>query len=176
VVLTEHFAKRSIAAIHTSSMSAAVQTARAIRNGFVTPVTFCTSLTEADFGTWTGTELAQNLRHPYYPQFMAGAGFPGGESFKRLSTRMLSYIEQLAKTHARKCIVVVSHEWALRALLCKLCNVPFDRVREIEQDPGRVSIVRTFRGAVELKAVNNDLAGIDDMDEPCDLSLITQLQ
>ena len=55
--LGEHFAKRGISAIYTSSMSAAVQTARAIRNNYEIPLTFCASLVEADFGAWDGLTM-----------------------------------------------------------------------------------------------------------------------
>lgn len=173
--LGEHFAKRDISAIYTSTQSAAVQTARHIRGSTGKPMTFCTSLSEANFGDWENMTPTQTVRTSYHPKFMAGAGFPAGETFKQISKRALGYIEQLAKTHAHKRIVVISHEWVLRTVICQLCGVSFDRVREIEQDPGRVSLVRVFRGALELKAVNNDLALVEeDMAEPCNTSLITQ--
>jgi broad specificity phosphatase PhoE len=173
--LAVHLAKRNITAIYTSSMSAAVQTARAIRADHEVPLTFCSSLVEANFGTWEGQELAQLVRDPYHPQFMGGVGFPEGETFKQVCRRTYQYIKQLAETHAHDRIVVVSHEYPLRALICHLCKVPFSRMREVDQEPGRVSLVRVFRGVLELKAVNNDLAYVEeDMEEPCDTFSVSQ--
>jgi probable phosphoglycerate mutase len=167
--LGAQFGALDISAIYTSAQSAAVQTARAIRGTSGRPLTFCTSLVEADFGNWEGMTREQTVRTNYHPKFMAGAGFPAGETFKQISKRAFGYIEQLAKTHAHKHIVVISHEWVLRTVLCQLCGVSFDRIREIDQDPARVSLVRIFRGRLELKAMNNDFAFMEgDMEIPCD--------
>ena len=171
-ILGEHFAKREIKAIYTSAMSAAIQTARAIRSNYSVPLTFCTSLVEANFGDWEGMTLTQVQRTPQHEKFLGDPHFPGGESYKQLCRRAMGYIRQLAETHAEDRIVVVSHEWLLKVVVCHLCGVPFDRVREIDQEPGRVSIVRVFRGQLELKAVNKDLAYVEE--DLCDSSLITQ--
>jgi len=158
--LVQHFAKQEIAAVYSSSQSSAIQTARAVRKDYDIPLTFCSSLVETDFGKWEGLSLTDTVRLAYHPKFLAGLGFPGTETLEQLAERTLKYITQLSIKHAHDRIVLISHEWALRAVVCKLCNVPFDRVREIEHEPGRITTVRVFRGHLELKSLNNDPAYI----------------
>lgn len=161
-ILGEHFAKRDISAIYTSPTSAAVQTARAIRSSYAVPMTFCTSLTEANFGTWEGLSMEQAARTAQHAAFLAGEGFPEGETFKQICKRTIKYIEQLAITHKSERIVVVSHDTVIRVVLCHLCGVPFDRLREIDQAPGCANLIRVFHGKLELRSVNNDNLAMAD--------------
>jgi broad specificity phosphatase PhoE len=171
--LAEHFAGRDIAAVYASPMSASVQTARAVRSDVEIPLTFATSLSEANFGDWDGMTYEQIVRTPQHEKFLGDPHFPGGESYKQVCRRTMRYIRQLAETHATDRIVVVSHDTVNRIVLCHLCGVPFDRAREIDQSPGCVNLIRIFRGALELRSVNNDIGLLEEDQETCDTSLTT---
>jgi probable phosphoglycerate mutase len=174
--LAEYFASREIAAVYSSPASAAVQTARATRNSFECPLTFATSLAEANFGEWTGMTAEQTVRTAYHEKYYADPGkngFPGGENFNQICRRAIKYIKQLADTHATDRIVVVSHDTVIRIVLCHLCGVPFDRAREIDQTPGCTNLLRIFRGNLELRSVNNDIGLLEEDQELCDTLLTT---
>lgn len=167
--LAEYFATLEIAAIYASPLARAVQTARRIKAGLDVPMTFCTSLTEADVGEWQGQSWDELLHDDAerYDAFMhdPGAyGFPGGETINDVCRRAVNFIEKLAEQHPTDRIVLVSHEYLNRAVLAHYCGVPFNRMREIDQDPGCVNLLRTFRGVVSLHAVNQTecLEFVDD--------------
>jgi len=173
--LASHFAGRDIAAVYASPMSAAVQTARAIRSDFDIPLTFATSLSDANFGDWIGMTTEQTVRTAHHPKYYADPGtngFPNGETFKQICRRALGYIKQLAVAHAHDRIVVVSHDIVNRIALCHLCGVPFDRAREIDQTSGCINLVRIFRGQLELRSVDNDITALtEEAIEQCDTCL-----
>lgn len=158
-VLAEYFLSKDVTAIYTSPMARAVQTARVINDRVQGPITFCTSLTEANMGSWEGLTY-EHIMHADASRYAAHLrdpgtyGFPGGENLSEVARRTLDLLESLAVKHVNQRIVVITHKYVNRAVLPHLMGVPLSRAREIDQDPGCVNVIRIFRGVMELQAVN----------------------
>lgn len=157
--LAEYFTGKGIEAIYTSPLARAVQTARLINEEIKGPVTFCSSLTEVDMGSWEGLTYDAIMREDAsrfaaYLRDPGTYGYPGGENLSEVARRALGIIESLAARHTNQRVVVVTHKYVNRSVLPHLMGVPLSRAREIDQDPGCVNVIRVFRGVMELQAVN----------------------
>jgi alpha-ribazole phosphatase len=180
-VLADYFGGKGIKAVYASPSARAVQTARVINDTVEGNLTFCSSLLEVDMGRWEGLtyeqlgeddpdNFAAYLRDP------GTYGYPGGENLSQVCRRGLGFIEMLAAEHPNERIVVVTHKYVNRAVLAHLMGLPMHRLREIDQDPGCVNVIRVFRGVMELQAVNytSNFELAEEDSEPCDSSSSTR--
>jgi broad specificity phosphatase PhoE len=179
-VLADYFGGKGIDAMYVSPMSRAVQTARIINEKCDADITFCVSLKEVDMGDWEGAEYAQVTRldpdgFDAYLRDPGTNGYPNGENLSQVCRRALNFIETLAQKHPNQRIVIVTHKYVCRAVLAHLMSLPMYRVREIEQDPGCVNVIRVFRGNMELQAVNytSNFELAEEEEEQCDSRSIT---
>jgi len=174
-ILAEYFASKSIDAIYASPLVRAVQTAHTISKFTGAPMTFCSSIMEADMGEWEGRTYDEILRNDVdrldaYWRDPGTYGFPGGETLSRVCRRGLQFIDKLSKQHAHGRIVVVAHKYVNRAILAHFMSLPLHRAREIDQDPGCVNVIRVLNGSMGLEAVNftNNFHLVDEEPEQCD--------
>jgi probable phosphoglycerate mutase len=114
-------ATADIAAVLTSPLGRARQTADAISKATNAPVTELADLTETDFGAWEGMTFAEAaardpeahrawLTDPSRPA-------PGGESFDAVHHRVARAAERIAADHGGSTVVVVSHVTPIKTLL-----------------------------------------------------------
>ena len=86
-------------------------------------------LTEQDLGAWQGlphADLPARLADPAHPFWPVGAAEmpPGGESMEHVLDRVGATLEDLARTHAGRDVVCVSHGGAIRAAVAHALGVP----------------------------------------------------
>lgn len=174
--LAEYLASKGIAAVYSSPLDRALQTATIIMRRVEKPLTFCSSLREADMGEWEGRThedvfAADPDRRLAFERDPATYGYPGGENLVDVCRRGLQCVETLATKHHDDRIVVVTHKYVLRAVLVHLMGLPMTRLREIDQDPGCVNVIRVFRGVMELQAVNytSNTGPEEQEDDECSL-------
>lgn len=177
--LANYFESKGINAIYSSPLARAVQTARVINSEVDGNITFCSSLLEVDMGSWEGLTY-ETLMSEHADDFAAYIrdpgtyGYPGGENLSQVCRRALGFIEMLATRHPSERIAVITHKYVNRAVLAHFMGLPMHRVREIDQDPGCVNVIRVFRGVMELQAVNyTSNFELAEEDEPCDSRLST---
>lgn len=108
--------REPVAAVYASPLRRALDTARAIAEAFCLPVRTDPDLAEFDLGYWEGKtflELEQEMRlwsrMRLDPDFTA----PGGESPRRVATRMTGALRRISNAHPQERVVVVSHGGAL---------------------------------------------------------------
>ena len=103
---------RKVAAIYSSPLERARETAAPIARARHLALRIERGLMEADVGDWTGKSLKRlRLRAEwravqYHP---GGFRFPGGESFAELQARVVTTLSRLAEQHHGETIVAVSH-------------------------------------------------------------------
>jgi probable phosphoglycerate mutase len=121
---------------------------------------------EVDMGEWEGRtydDVSRNdsdafglfLRDP------GTYGYPGGESLSEVCRRAMRMLHTIAEAHDKEHVLVVAHKQTIRTIVTSLQSLPLHRARDIEVDPGSISLIRTCRGSMELNAVN--WAVTDDM-------------
>jgi broad specificity phosphatase PhoE len=120
-----------LAAVFTSDLRRAVETAEIAFEGSELPVVQDARLRECDFGELTGQprerldrERARRVDEPW----------PGGESYRDVVERMREFLDDLALDYDGKRVLVISHaspRWALEHLLVgtpleELVDAPFE--------------------------------------------------
>jgi broad specificity phosphatase PhoE len=136
-------AQRPLAAVHTSPLARARQTAELIAKARGVPLVERPGLAELRHGeleVLPYTELA--LRYPELVQAWLAdpseARLPGGETLSELQARAWPAFEQAAaETEGELC--VVSHRMALVTIVCRAVGLPLREALRLELDLGSVS-------------------------------------
>ena len=120
-----------IAAVYSSDLGRAVETAAIAFRGAGIPVHHDARLRECDYGELNGAPveqmLAVRLQHVEEP-------FPGGESYRQVVERTQDFLDEVVARHDGERIVVIAHSanrWALDHLvngvpLEELVDAPFE--------------------------------------------------
>jgi ribonuclease H / adenosylcobalamin/alpha-ribazole phosphatase len=110
-----------VAAVVTSPLRRARETASAVAAALDAPVEVLDALTETDFGAWEGLTFAEAAArdpeaHGRWLTDMS-APTPGGESFEQVHLRVRGALDALLAAHPGRTLVVVSHVTPIKTLL-----------------------------------------------------------
>ncbi|HLI16542.1 MAG TPA: histidine phosphatase family protein [Acidimicrobiales bacterium] len=135
---------RGLAALYTSPLERARETAAVIGRATGLRPRVERGLLECDFGEWTGAELAVLSRSPEWPVVVSRPStfrFPGGESFVELEARVVTTIERLVGRHQGEVIIAVSHADPIKVALGHALGAPLDAMQRIQVSPASVSAI-----------------------------------
>jgi probable phosphoglycerate mutase len=157
--LAQAFAAFRLAAVYTSPLTRALETAAQLgRAHHLSPIPD-PRLVEAAMGTWEGLRRVEILErspedaaHHQRWERDPTCGPPGGESLVDVQTRVLACVHDLAERHAGASIVVVSHVGPIKALLCAAMDVPLAAGRRMFLDSATVSVIDWGADAVDWGA------------------------
>lgn len=133
-----------VSAIYASPMERTQETAAPIARACKLRTRTHKGLIEADFGTWTGKNLATLRKRPEWTtvqRYPSGFRFPGGESFPEMQTRMTGAVAQLVAKHPGQSIVAVSHADTIKAAVADAAGTPLDLFQRIVISPCSVSAI-----------------------------------
>lgn len=153
--LAKFLSKETIAAIYSSPLQRAQETAEIIATEHQLEVQVVQEIIEADVGAWEGLDWGQIQRaHPEtYRLFMADSAvdpYLGGENLSQVQQRVIPALEQLMAEHLGSTIAVVAHNVVNRAYLAHLLGLPAGKSFKIPQRNGTINIVR-YRDSGEEK-------------------------
>ena len=116
--LAERLAGDGIAAIYSSDLRRASQTAHVVADRLGIAVVEDAGLREIDVGSWSGLTRAEvEQRFPEgYARWLAGEIGHDGETREELAERVVGAVERIAAQHPDDTILVVTHGGAIRAL------------------------------------------------------------
>ena len=117
--LAARLAGERIAAIYSSDLRRAHETARIVGRTLGVDVTVVHGLREIDVGSWSGLtrdEIAEQFPEGL-ERWIEGAEGHDGETRDELRARVVEAAERIAAAHPGEQILLVSHGGALRALL-----------------------------------------------------------
>jgi broad specificity phosphatase PhoE len=140
--LGRRLATIDLAAVYTSPLERAVQSATEIALPHGLDVVIRPMLTEIDFGAWTGKSLTELRDDPAFSRFNSARSTnapPNGEHSLELQRRMVLELSELSAAHPERCVAVVSHADPLRAALTYFLGMPLDLLGRLEVEPGSVS-------------------------------------
>lgn len=110
-----------VAAVLTSPLRRARQTAAAVADAGRAPLVVRDALIETDFGTWEGLSFAEaRERDPELHGRWLGSqevAPPGGESFAAVGRRVLAELDEIVETYAGQTVVLVSHVTPIKMIL-----------------------------------------------------------
>ena len=143
--LARHFAGRAIAAVVSSPMQRAQETAAPIAAALGLDVATDAGLDEIDFGDWTGMTFEALQGAPGWQawnQFRGTAPTPGGETMLDVLGRVLRCLARWREAVPDGEVVMVSHGDVLKAALAHSLGMPLDLLQRIELGVGSLSCIR----------------------------------
>lgn len=133
------------AAIYSSPLARARDTARVLADECGLPVTLRDDLREMDFGAWEGRTRAAVLAD--YPDLLAAweasaeIAPPGGESLVAVGARVVACADALAAAHPGQTIALVSHVGPIKTLVCAALALPPAGAQRMWLDPASICVV-----------------------------------
>jgi probable phosphomutase (TIGR03848 family) len=146
-----------IAAIYSSPLERALETAAPLARDRKLAPCVCEALSEVDFGEWTGMSFEELDRLPDWRKFNEERGtapVPGGEKALEVQARIVTAINRLLPRHKGEIIVAVSHADVIRAAVLYYAGVPLDLYSSIEINPASVTAVQFSGHAPRLLYIN----------------------
>lgn len=156
--LGERLGRAPLAAVYTSPLERALETARAIALRHELRPIIRPALTDVDFGAWSGLSFAELEAVPAwrtFNSFRAGSRPPGGEHATEVQTRMIAEIETLCREHPAETIAVVSHADPLRAVIGFYLGVNVDLQQRIALDPASLTLLDLGAEGAVLRLLND---------------------
>ncbi|TCZ61323.1 histidine phosphatase family protein [Roseicella aquatilis] len=159
--LGARIAARAPAAIHTSPLERARETADLLAEACGCPVLPCDGLNEIDFGAWSGQDfpaLADDPRWTTWNEARATSRPPGGESMVEAQVRVVAALDGLRRRHPGRVVVAVSHADVIKAAILWAVGASLDAYHRIEIGPAGVSALALRDGGATLLSMNEGLA------------------
>jgi probable phosphoglycerate mutase len=123
-----------IAAVYSSPLERAQETAEPIAAAAGLTVTVEPGLLECDYGEWTGRPLKELARKPEWKtvqRYPSGFRFPGGESFTEMQARMTGTLARLVLAHPGHTVVAVSHADPIKTAVAHALGTHLDLFQRI---------------------------------------------
>ncbi len=144
--LAERLSPLSIAALYSSPLERASETAQPIAAQNRLEILPAPGFNEVDFGSWTGKTFAELESVPEwrsFNEFRSGTRIPGGENMAEVLSRSLGELEQLRKRHAQPgtLVGIVSHGDVLRMLITHALGMPSDFIHRLELSPASLTVL-----------------------------------
>lgn len=147
------------AAIYSSPLGRAVETARPIAKSCNLPLQLHEGLIDVNYGAWQGLtpdearitwpELVKTwYEHPEKVQI------PDGESLAEARQRVIKSLREICLLHAGKEIVLVSHNDMIRLILMEMLGIDNDRFWSLRQDNCAVSLVEVIENKHLVRSMN----------------------
>ena len=140
--LAARLAQTSIAAIYSSPMERAFETAEPTATAHGLPVMICEDLNEGDCGDWTGRQIEELVKTDLWPKLQAypsGTAHPGGECITDVQVRMVRGLNAIAAAHPGGLILAFSHADPIKAALAHYAGMHLDLFQRLVIDPVSIS-------------------------------------
>jgi alpha-ribazole phosphatase len=155
----EYLAKEPLTAIHTSSLSRAVESARIIAAPSSTPIHIVPDLREMNFGDLEGLTYDDiAARHPdIYRRWMDAPTevlFPNGESFCEMRARVLRAFAAIQAESEGQTVAIVTHGGVIRILIAWALGMPDNCLFRLAQDHAAISLLTVTDGLPTVQLLN----------------------
>ena len=160
--LADWFATHPVAAVVSSPVQRAQETAAPVAARLGLPVQTDDGWTEIDFGAWTGRrfdDLAPDPAWQRWNRLRALATPPDGEPMHAAQSRALAALERARLAYTGRTVVVFSHADVIKAVLAGLLGMGLERLWRLRVDPGGTSTVMLSEDDAEVAWVNVPAAG-----------------
>lgn len=152
---------RPPAAIFTSPLSRAADTAAAIAATTSVGAVIDESLTEMDVGDLE--HLTTHDLRARYPEFVAewlspaagDARMPGGETLREVQDRAWTAIERMRSAHPDAEVVAVTHNFVILTVVCRALDLPLGQFRRLRQALAARTVIDVRQGACTLLQLND---------------------
>lgn len=142
--LAQRLASQTIAAVYTSPLERALETARIIAAPHQLEVQIREGVGEVHYGEWTGQslkELAESDAWRVVQFYPSGMRFPQGEAIREMQARVVAELDTLVASHPSESILVVSHSDVIKAALAHYVGLHLDLFQRLVVSPASLSVV-----------------------------------
>jgi broad specificity phosphatase PhoE len=149
-----------IDAVYSSPRERAWYTARDIADRHGLKPSLVEDLDEVDFGDWAGRRFADLEGDPAWQTWNERRGTarcPGGETMAAAVERAWRALSEIARLHAGRQSVAVSHCDIIRGLIARILGLPLDRMLRFDVDPASVSRVTVGGWGARVASINERL-------------------
>jgi broad specificity phosphatase PhoE len=151
----------AIDAIHSSPLQRAVATATPLAEALSLPIQTDADLIEMDVGEMEGQTFPElQKRHPdflrrWLSDELADVRMPGGETMREVQDRAWAAIESIRDSHPEQTVAVVTHNFVVLTVLCRVLELPLARFRHLRQDLAAVSLLELTPGRQVVLSLND---------------------
>ena len=143
--LARRLAGEDIAAVYTSDLLRALETAEILATALDAEVVALRELREIDVGNWQGLTWPEiEERHPDGAArwHRDGHGWDSGETYEQLGDRIVAALREIASNHPAQRIVVVGHGGTVRATRAFVEGVSVTESRQRSAAIGNCEVFR----------------------------------
>lgn len=158
VALARRLKRCEMAAIFSSPLRRAMQTAGSIAGEHDLAVTVENSLIEVNPGEWenrTFQELGEDVRWKRYNTFRSGTRIPGGEMMIEVQARVVTFLVRIAREFSGRTVAFVTHADVIRAAVCHYAGISLDFSLRIEISPASVSVLQIEEWGARVVLLND---------------------
>jgi len=144
LALTERLKEVELAAIYSSPMERARETAEPVAAAHGLEVHTHPGLHEVDCGRWTGQSLDRLHRRRLWRirlNYPSGTRIPGGESAWDVQKRIVGALEEFADLHPHATVAVVSHADPIKAAVAHYIGLPLDLHHRLAIAPASLTVL-----------------------------------
>jgi broad specificity phosphatase PhoE/ribonuclease HI len=149
-----------VAAVVSSPLRRARQTAQAVADALGVPLTIHDGLIETDFGAWEGLTFAEaRERDPdLHTRWLTDTSVapPGGESMDAVHRRVRRVRDQLISEHGAATLIVVSHVTPIKALLRMALDAGPSLLHRLHLDIASLSVAEFYPDGPATVSLVND--------------------
>ncbi len=147
--LRERLASEKIDTVYASDLRRARITAEMVVSGRGLQVIECPELREINYGEIEGLTYAEiRQKYPLLVEKIHTADltmtFPGGESLREFTERVVSFKERLVRHRASENIFIAAHGGPLRTLIISLLGIGQECWRQLRIDNASLSIIDIY--------------------------------
>lgn len=156
--LAERLHSARLAAIYSSPLERARETAAPLAQAKHLPIQISAGLGEVRYGQWQGQSLKRLARTKLWrvvQQQPSAMRFPGGETLRAVQVRALEAVDEMVAQHPKKMVAAFSHGDVIKLLAAYYLGMPLDMFQRIVINTSSVTLVRLGTGQPVLVKLND---------------------
>ncbi len=147
----------ALTAIYASPLTRARETAGILGKVLDLAPVERADLVDCNAGEWAGAHLKDLFKKPEWPtvvHYPSGFRFPGGESIREMSDRMVGAARELVGQHPGQSLIIVSHADPIKAVVTDALGLHLDLFQRVVIAPASVSAISYGEGSPGVMLVN----------------------
>lgn len=163
LALAEKLKEAPLAAIYSSPLERARETAAPLAEAKKLTVEIIEGLGEVRYGEWQGRSLKRLARTKLWRTVQglpSAMQFPGGETFRAVQTRAVDAVESLVRAHPKDQIAAFSHGDVIKLVVAHYLGLPLDLFQRLMIATASITVLRLGQGQPALVKLN-DTSGVE---------------
>lgn len=156
--LARTLAVAPLAAVYSSPLERAIQTAEPIAKARGLKIVPMPGLMDANVGEWQGKSVRRLALSKYWRVVQnapSRARHPGGESFAEIQVRVVSALEEICSRHKERDLVAcVFHADPIRLAVAHFIGMPLDHFQRLACDTGSATLLGIGQMSAHLVWLN----------------------